>query len=65
MFEMLTTSINRVNGVMMEAISMSEMPINFYETTLNKIPEDSLLHQQMMFCTVKKHKPIHLHEATK
>jgi hypothetical protein len=30
--------------LMMEAVSTSETPVNFYETTQRNIPEDSHLH---------------------
>jgi sorbitol-specific phosphotransferase system component IIA len=30
---------------MMEAVSTSEMLVNFYQTTRRNIPEDSLLHE--------------------
>jgi hypothetical protein len=31
-------------ALMMEAVSTSETPVNFYQTTLRNIPEDSHLH---------------------
>jgi hypothetical protein len=39
--EVLTASIITL---MMEAVSTSEMSVNFYKTTWRNIPEDSLLH---------------------
>jgi hypothetical protein len=38
----LTASI--ISALMMEAVSTSEMSVNFYQTTRRNIPEDSHLH---------------------
>jgi hypothetical protein len=43
--DVLTTSIIRaIIALMMEAVSTSEMSVNFYETTRRNIPEDGHLH---------------------
>jgi hypothetical protein len=39
--EVLTSSIIRAMGaLMMEAVSTSETPVNLYETTWRKVPEE-------------------------
>jgi hypothetical protein len=39
---------------MMEAVSMSEKSINFYQTTRRSIPEDSHLHVRKCVSTFKR-----------
>jgi hypothetical protein len=36
------------SGCMMEAVSTSEMSVNFYQTTRRNIPEDSHLHNRRL-----------------
>jgi hypothetical protein len=41
---MLAAPIIRVTGLIMKAASISEMSVNFYQTTQHDIPQDSHLH---------------------
>jgi hypothetical protein len=62
--QVLFASIIRVMALMMEAVSNSEMSINFYQNTWCIIPEDSHLHthhhenlksHQTMYKNLKTH----------
>jgi hypothetical protein len=44
--EELAASIIRTIALMMEAVSMSETSVNFYQTTQRNIPEDSHFHEE-------------------
>jgi hypothetical protein len=46
---------------MMEAVSTSEMSVNFYDIARGNMPEDSHLHtrhlENLKFCLVNTHRP--------